>query len=424
MKHLRLAVIACSILGLVIPAACGQEASAPGGGEGKPAKAAGAKAAGKKATGKTAAAGTTIDWDGKPLDATKAANRLRLLKQVNKWDRVEVLARKCIEAGEPKFMSRGFFYMAMIQAQAGKLDEAMESVRKAVENGFKNAADFDSVEFSALQEREDFNKLISDLTKQLEKEMREKFRAEVDAAFKAREGAPTWAPKLIVSDEAAWAPGQPWIGLLTRVHHDGLPKALAALKAYEESKAKKVPVRLLFYQYDLSDGPRVQQTSLYAKDLALEFKLGYPHAVMGRESYKSLLDLVAPPPKAGKAGGDGEGEEEGTLPRMVNYFPVMVFFDKAGIPVFALDGVPADWQLDYALAKFAEVFPPPPPPPPPKEEPKAEPKAEETPQPTPGETPQPTPGETPQPTPGETPKPSDAPKAPDAPPPSDAPKPE
>jgi len=427
MKHIAKVFLLSLSVALLLDGAWSQEPRPAGTtpqGTKKPAakasveKKAGAKASATKKTAKEASR-TLVPWGAKQLPVINAINRMRLLKQNNKWSEVNQLSFKVIEVGaragdlkeKKALLGAGYWYQALIRGREARPDEAMKNLKVAVENGFENPMEMmDEEALTVLHDRDDFKAIVSDLSKRLDERMRKKFTQLTNNMLepKASVEAHPWSPDLKTLDgQPFWKVGSPSAVIVTRVHHDGLPKLLALLGQTPPGKMPSLGV--VFYQVDAKDDARTRQTVEYVLGLREKKLLDptIPCAIVGQDVYAELTggkgslveryQAAMQGVRAAAAQGEAEeetGEGDDTGPSF-NYFPLLVFFDGNGVPVNAMGGIPADWQLSEALSRFQETAGKAVPPPeakkeePPKPEespakPAAEvPKAPETPPPAP-----------------------------------------
>ena len=409
----------------------------------------------KKVPGKRADAG--IEWQGKPLPKFQALNRMRLMAQQGLWENLDRLSALAVTFDDKQLLAAGHWYRALLAGRANDPDLAMAHLQLATKNGFENASMMTEEEsLLCVQPRDDFQAMVKDLSTTLDRRMRDKFQKYTDTAFRAKEvEARPWQPDLKKSDgQPLFTPGVPSVAILTRTFHDGLPKLLSVLGAFEVERKAKLPVSLIFYQYEADDSVQKDQTQEYVQKLGAE-AAALPWTVIGRDAYKGLTaelqrrdaafrKLIEPQAAAKKdaaakknVAAESSGEEKVTP--FFNHFPMLVFFDGAASPLYALEDVPADWQLQYAVGQFEgavgkieapeekpveEKRPAEAPKPEEEKKPAEAPKPAEAAEPKPAETPEPVedakpaeeaprPAETPEPVeevkPAETPKPAEAP---------------
>lgn len=292
------------------------------------------------------------------FDKSKALNRMRLQAQNVMWEGLDELSAKAITYDEPDLLKFGHWYRALLAGHNEKPEEALAHLKVAMQYGYKNAQAMLSNEaLLILQDRDDFQSLVADLAARLDREMRENFRAFTDQAF-AGTGleVPAWLAEIpVAAGEPLFKPGRPMLVVLARIHHDGFPKIIEVLSRVQDSREAPVPVGVIFCQYSPRDSARIAQTERYAEDLGLR----WPWAVIGWEPYNALtsmlmqLDGAVKKALAAGASSADDGDELTDL-TFFNYFPVTVFFDGTGTPLHALTGIPADWQLTYAVEKFAD----------------------------------------------------------------------
>ena len=376
MRAVSSAFFAAVLVAALLPAGC-----APKEGEIKDPKLLDKKVAGKKADK------DKIPWTP-PLSKIQGLNRMRLQAQNAQWDNLDKLSAICVTYDDKDLLAFGHWYRALVSGYRNLPDQAMAHIQLAKQYGFKNADLMVSADvLGPVQDKEEFQAIVKDLSEKLENEMRGKFQKFTDAAFGPQAAkAEPWRPDLKTADgQPFFEPGKPSVAVLSRIHHDGLPKALAALKEAQTKVAVPVPVGVIFYQLDSDDEARKAQTKKYAEALGLKL----PWAIVGQKDYAALtsglasrdravkvaLGLVpaeeaapkaeapkAEAKKATKKSGGGEeadaGGPEFSPLSYFNAFPVIVFFDGAGAPVHALEGVPLDWQAAVALEKFQAAVKP------------------------------------------------------------------
>ncbi len=355
------------------PAPAPADAKAPG--EKAPGKNKVKQAAGP-AEGKAAPGQVEIDWDGQKLRGVpQIVKRLYRLKKSGQWgpDRLPRLCDLCLVTGHPKLKMYATWYQALIAGHEGKNDDAALKLGESIDLGYLNVVEMqEAEELAVIRERPEIKALIAGLEKKLHDRMVKNFQAGVDASFAAvKTSAPApWKPDLKDSaGQPVFVQGRPSVVALARIIDDAFESHVPRLKKIQE----KVPVTLLFWQFDPEARPQLTRDYL-AQLKAGPLQLSAPAAVIGRKEYLELRSIARTFfEKAASAKERAEDEDEEVFREAI---PFTMFFDGSGAPVHGTVGVLEDWQVDYLLQKFLEHCPAPPAPPPPAAPPPAAPPAE------------------------------------------------
>lgn len=304
-----------------------------------------------------------IPWIGTSFNKQQTLNRMRALSQKGEWEKVDRLSSSAIAYDDKDLLAYGHWFRAILAGRAGNANEAMAHLQVAVKFGFKNADEIASNEnLRLLAEREDFIQLVDGLRKQLDRELHEYFEKLVDSTLEVSEVSVPWKPEVLSkSPEPLFAPGTPSIVIVSRTHHDGLPKSLDALR---DGIAKVLPggksfdVRLILYEYDPKAGgdpaKALERAEQYVQALAKEHAVPERWGMIGHEDFVRLRDALFQRDRAVREKKpSGLPQTEVPLPTF-NCFPLMVFLDREGVPVLALEPTPEPWQLEYALRRYVE----------------------------------------------------------------------
>lgn len=307
-----------------------------------------------------------IPWEPKNLGKAQVLNRMRLLAQNGKWEPLDRLSSMAIGYDDKDLLAFGHWYRAILAGRARRADEAMAHLQVAVKFGFKNADDMLSNEnLALLAEREDFVQLAQGLKDQLARDLREHFERLTDATLEAEASTEPWKPE-VSSDrsEPLFVPGRPAIAVVARTHHDGLPKALDVLKeALAKSAGSEAPfsTALVLYEYDPRPGGDPAKTLKRAADylgtLTKSHAVPERWGIVGHKDLLRLREALVQRDRAAREKKPAAVPPSELPPPTFAYFPLTVFFDGAGKPLYAIEAVPELWQIEYAVARFAKTIP-------------------------------------------------------------------
>ena len=91
-----------------------------------------------------------------------------------------------------------------------------------------------------------------------------------------------------------------------------------------------------------------------------KLELSFPWAIIGRAPFKSLTEDLVRRNLDVKAALQTKGAAIASTEARVtfyNYSPVMIFFDGAGAPLYAIPAVPANWEATFAFETFLKAVP-------------------------------------------------------------------
>ena len=303
--------------------------------------------------------GPEIQWDGKALKGPALIKRFYRLKKSNQWtlDRLPRYCELAIATGDPTLIRYATWYQALIAGHAGDNELAKTRLLEAVELGYTNVLEMETAEeLAQVREDPDLQPTLQRLRRELQERLTREFEAGINGGFAATETSPPepWNPTLEGLDGKPFWNQQPILVAVSRIHHAGFEKQLPLI-----SKAgSRIPVGVIFWQYDADDTARREQTVAYAKKMCPSV----PCAIVGRDRYLELRSQLMRHFKAVVAArrlGRLEGASKpGADPVFTESLPFTVFFDGEARPLNSTAGVLQGWQMDYAVGKFQDFTPP------------------------------------------------------------------
>jgi hypothetical protein len=300
-------------------------------------------------------ADVAIPWpkNDKPFTKVDATKRFGRFIRNALWQRLADISALAIEKGDAELLAMGRFYQAYLRGRdiaSGEAtkEEVFTLVKEAVDAGFRNPHEIAGAEPPrTLHTIDEFRTLIAELETEFQTNLVRETKRLVDQELElsAQVDLGRWAPDLTASNgEKLWREGRPMLVVVTRIHHDGFKKLLADLHPLEERLGDRLPMAVVFYQYDGGDAERRKQTEDYAGRIALRL----PYAVIDRAEYKSLVGVL----------NDRHAKLEAARKRKNNPFnpfePLGLFVDAERKARYVSRGVITDWELDYIAEKLLE----------------------------------------------------------------------
>ena len=268
-----------------------------------------------------------IEWDGKVLKGPALIKRFYRLKKSNQWDpkRLPHYCDLAVATGDPTLIQYATWYQALIAGHAGDDALAKAKLLEAVNLGYTNVIEMEAAEeLAQIREDPELQPLFDRLRKELAELLQREFEHGINGGFAATQTSPPqpWNPALQTLDGQPFWSGRQMLVTVSRIHHAGFEKQLPLIA----KAGSRVPVGVIFWQYDATDEARTQQTIAYAKKMCPSVRC----AIVGRDPYVELRSLLMGHFKtavdAVRDAHVGEASKPGADPVFTESLPFTVFF--------------------------------------------------------------------------------------------------